>query len=269
MPDRRPMTAVARRRAWGELGVRPWTFLALLLAAAAVVLAGVRWREWRHERRVIESGTPVSAEVISIGMGDLARQGSRDETLSVILRYTPPASTSPLDAPGTLPRRPGTTVSLKDTLPVRVDPVRPDYWTERTEPPPLGLAMITPLLCGGVAVACGLIASIARAIVLRAFRSAEPRRATVVSVRQSPLAPFSKLVGVTLDTGPEAIEAAEAVATPTAHTTDRRVRDCYWPNRCGTLHPNQTLAVLAAKRRTFAAAAYDVPTVSVGGSVLG
>ena len=251
MPDRRPLTAVIRRRAWGELGVRPWTFLTILLALASLSVAYFRFTDWRYEKRIIESGTPVQAEVTVIGMGDLAKQGSRDETLNVELRYTPPESTSPLASRNTLPRKPGEVVKLKDILRVNIDPQRPEYWTERTQPQPLGLVMITPLLTGGVALLCGLLAFAKRNRVLRAYRQAEPRRATVVSVRQSPLAPFSKIVAVSLDEG-----------------DDRRVRDCYWPTATGPVHPKQPIEVLIHRRHTFAAAAYGQAPAVLPGQVL-
>ena len=245
MTDRRPITALARRRAWGELGVRPWTFLTLLLAVAAVALVATRWGDWRHEKWVIENGTPMNGEVVYIGRS-LGREGNRDEALFIALRYTPPNSTTPLEAWNDLPRDPGKKLSAKDVLKIHIDPAKPEYWTERTEPAPLALVMVTPLLCGGVAVLCGVLALLKRSAVLRALKTAEPRRATVVSVRQSPLAPFSKLVGVTLD-----------------ESEDRRVRDCYWPNSAGPIHPKQSIEVLVSKRRTFTAAAYgESPTMA-------
>lgn len=241
MPDRRPITAAVRRRAWGELGVRPWTFLTLLLGLAAVALAASRWGDWRHEAWVIANGTPVDAEVIFVGRSE-AREGNRDETLNVLLRYAPPGSTAPLESRGDLPRLPGKSVSAKEKLRVRVDPNNPAYWTERTTPAPLALVMVTPLLSAGVAFVCFLIAWAKRRAALNAYRTAEPARATVVSVRQSPLAPLSKLVGLTVD-----------------GSDDRRVRDCYWPNKAGQIHPQQTIDVLVGKRRAFATLAYELP----------
>ncbi|MDB5328016.1 MAG: hypothetical protein JWM57_3585 [Phycisphaerales bacterium] len=248
------MTALVRRRAWGELCVRPWTFLTLVLIVAAVALVATRWGDWRHEKWVIENGTPVNGEVFYIGRS-LGREGNRDEALYVALRYTPPNSTTPLEAWNDLPRQPGKKLSAKDVLHIHIDPAKPEYWTERTEPAPLALVMVTPLLCGAVAVLCGILAIIKRAGAIRAYKTAEPRRATVVSVRQSPLAPFSKLVGVTLDDVPDV-------------ASDRRVRDCYWPNTAGPIHPKQPIEVLVGKRRIFAAAAYgQSPTMS--GDLLG
>ncbi|MGC4030656.1 MAG: hypothetical protein QM754_02750 [Tepidisphaeraceae bacterium] len=240
MPDRRLLTAAVRRRAWGEIGVRPWTFLSIVLAIAAVVLAATRFGDWQRERRVIESGTPIVAEVAYIGMGDLAKQGSRDEPLSVTLRYTPPGASNQIEANNILPRKPGTVVALKDKISVKIDPQQPSFWTERTASPPFGLALITPLLCAAVAVACVAVAFLKRAGVLKAFQNAEPKRAVVRGVRQSPLAPMSKLVSIELE----------------ATDPDRRVRDCYWPARLGAIHPKQPIDVLVYKRRAFATAAF-------------
>ncbi|HEX8325387.1 MAG TPA: hypothetical protein VF595_15905 [Tepidisphaeraceae bacterium] len=237
----RPITTAVRRRAWGELGVRPWTFLTLLLGVAALALAASRWGDWRHEKTVIETGTPVDGEVVYVGRS-LGREGNREEALHVALRYAPPGSSAPLEAWGDLPRSPGKSVSAKDVLRVRIDPNRPEYWTERTSAPPLALVMVTPLLSAGVALLCFLIAWAKRHSALTAYRTAGATRATVTSVRQSPLAPLSKIVGVTID-----------------GSDDRRVRDCYWPNRAGPIHPKQAIDVLVAKRRVFAQAAYDLP----------
>lgn len=250
MPDLRPLTALARRRAWGELGVRPWTFLTLLMLLAAVVLTAVRWKAWRHEVDVVNHGTPVKAEVLYIGLS-LLREGNRDEQLTVALNYTTPDGIKHTEQWGQLPRKPGTSISAKQFVDVKVDPNQPTFWTERTEAPPVTLVMITPLICLGVAIACGLIALARRQGSLRAYQLAEPRRATVVSVKQSPLAPFSKLVGVALD-----------------NAEDRRVRTLYWPNKLGPVHPKQVIEALVHKGRAYSTLAYgEKPTTP--GDVLG
>ena len=65
MPQLRPITSKVRRRAWGELGVRPWTFLTLLLLAVAVFMAIGSYRAWRGEARLIRVGVPTEAEVVA------------------------------------------------------------------------------------------------------------------------------------------------------------------------------------------------------------
>ena len=251
MSDRRPITAAIRRRAWGEFGVRPWSFLTLALLVLSGFMSVGRIRDRQNEAYLIEHGTPVQAEITALGLGANARQAPRDEPVAVMLRYTPPGSSGPLDTGGVLPRKAGETAALKQIITVRILPERPEFWTERTEPAPLGTGLVAPGLCALVAVGCAILAVFKRSAVVAAYRSAEPRRATVASVRQSPLAPFSKLIGVTVD-----------------GDVDRRVRDCYWPTRCGTVHPGQAVDVLVARRRTFAAAAYGQGPGGPAGDVL-
>lgn len=252
MSDRRPITAAVRRRAWGELGVRPWSFLTIALLVLSGFMSAGRIRDWRNEAYLIAHGTPVQAEVTSLGIGANAHKAERDEPVNVMIRYTPPGASGPTESGGVLPRKPGVTLALKDKITIRILPERPQYWTERTESAPVGTGLVAPGLCAVVAVGCAVLAVGKRTAVLTAYRSAEPRRATVASVRQSPLAPFSKLIGVTVD----------------SDDADRRVRDCYWPVRCGTVHPGQAIDVLVAKRRVFAAAAYGQSPGGPAGDVL-
>jgi len=236
-PDPRPLSAPAKRRAWAELPVRAWLAMTVCLLVAAIILASTRIGAYVQERRVVETGTPVEGVITAIGMSG-AREGSRDEVQHVTLRYTPPGGTQPLEADGDLPRKPESMISLKDVLHVKIDPNAPRFWTERDAPPPVSTILVTPALCLMVGVLSFFIAWMRRNRVLRVAARGERVTGRVVSVKQSPLAPMSKQIGLTL--------AGE----------DRRVLHCYWPARLGAISPGQEVEVLVDPPRALVAALY-------------
>src|SRR2546423_15682013 len=60
----RPMTPLARRRAWTEPTVRVWWLIALgILLLIAAYVADRAWA-WRGRNKLITDGTPVTAKIV-------------------------------------------------------------------------------------------------------------------------------------------------------------------------------------------------------------
>ena len=224
-------------RPWAELPVRPWLAMTFCLVLTAVILAGMHIGAYFHERRAIERGLPVDATVISIGLNE-SREGSRDEIQHVMLSYTPPGATEPMESDGDLPRLPGATVTTKDILHVKIDPSQHSYWTARTEPPSVLMVLATPLMCLLVGVISFFVAWLRRAGIGKTVMKGQRVIGRVIGVRQSPLAPMSKQIGVALG------------------GDDRRVLHCYWPTRLGPIAAGQEVEFIALPPRVVVASLY-------------
>jgi len=222
--------------------VRTWVLLMALFLIAATVMGATRLRTVVRERRVVQSGTPVTAKVVQIGQS-AQHQAERDEILFVILEYTPPGADKSISASGYLPRKPGTLVKNKGTIDIRIDPAEPAFFTDRADAPPYTAEIGVPLMLLGVAAGCFLLALLTRRSVLHAFTSGTIRPATIVSVKQSPAAPMSKQIGFTLD-----------------GSNDVRIYQCFWPNSAGAVTEGQQVDVIvpADPTKSLAAAAYGV-----------
>lgn len=238
----RPITPRARRRSWAEMYVRPWVLLTVVFILAGLIMAGSRVSGVLSERRTITAGVPVNAKIVDFGASQ-ARRAERDETISVTLEYTPPGASAPIRSSGILPRKPGEVLQIYQQIDVKIDPDNPKFFTDRTDLPPLTAALGVPLLLGGIGLACFAVAAWARRSALKTFTAGALRRATVVSIRQSPAAPMSKQIGFTLN-----------------DSDDKRVHQCFWPNHLGAITPGQAIDVLvpANPDRSVAAAAYGV-----------
>jgi hypothetical protein len=222
-------------QAWLELPVRPWLVMAMVMTIVTIALGIYRYNGTLRERRLIESGTPVTATVKSIGLGQ-ENIASRDEPRRVTLVYTDPKRGREISSEGLLPRQERARVTLGQTLKVKVDPENPAVWTERTTPPPLSAELAVPMLLLPLTAACWVASLLKRQRVAQVIRDGTVRRANVVTVRQSPLAPMSKQIGVVLD-GP-----------------DRVVRSLYWPSKLGPVHPENAIDVIATDRGPLLAA---------------
>jgi len=213
--------------------VRPWLTLTVVLLIAAGGLSALRMGEYLRERRVIETGPVVDAEIVSVG-ASMAHEGRRDETLQVQVRYKTPDGQQ-IQAGGELPRKPGEMVTWKQIIPVRLDPGDPHWWTARDQPTPLGMVLTVPLLCLPAAVLCAIIAW-GRQRTMEQVAGGEIRSATVTSVKMASLAPMSKLIGVTV-----------------SGEDSRRILHCYWPSSGGAVKAGDTVHVLRQGKRVLPA----------------
>jgi hypothetical protein len=208
-----------------EINVRPWLAIMLLMLLAGIAMGAYGYIQASHERRIIESGTPVTATVANLGQD--TRQMPRDEPVRVTLGYTDPVSRRTISSERLIHRKPGAVIKLKDEIPVRIDPADPTFWTARTEPVPILQPLLVPLVILPVVLICGLATFWQRGRVMKVVKAGSIKRATVASVRQSPLAPLSKQIGVT-------IEGA-----------DRTVRQAYWPSGNGAIAKGDAIDILS------------------------
>ncbi|GIW77618.1 MAG: hypothetical protein KatS3mg104_2681 [Phycisphaerae bacterium] len=223
-------------RSWMEMPVRPWLAVTGLMLLAALGIGIYNFRTAIEERRLIRSGTPVQAVVVDLGRD--TRQMPRDEPVRVTLEYTIPGTQKTIRSERMIHRQTGGLIRLRDQIPIRFDPESPEVWTARTEPPPFLQSMTVPLALIPVVLISGLVTFLHRQRVIRVIRKGSIQKAGVVSIRQPPLAPLSKQLGVTLE-------------------QDRTVRSLYWPNRLGQVRVGDVIDVRTDGKRVFAVRAYE------------
>ena len=220
--------------------VRPWIALALVVAVVVAYLAWSRVSSALQERRLIKTGTPITATVTGIGIAS-ERRSARDSPVVVKLDYTLPDGRQ-VSADGELPPAPGEIVELKQTLPIRIDPNQPSYWTARTQPRSwiselAAIFLLIPLLLLAVVVVV-----VQRQRVLRVYRNGVVGLGTVTQVKQVALAPQSQQVRFSIDDLP-----------------DRRIVGCFWPTRLGKRAVGDRIEVIYLPKspgRVVAAARY-------------
>lgn len=223
-------------RSWMEMPVRPWLAVTGLMFLAALGIGIYNVRTALQEQKLIRSGIPTVAVVVDLGRD--TRQLPRDEPVRVTLEYTIPDNGKTIRSERMIHRQAGGLIRLRDQIPIRFDPDAPEIWTARTEPPPLLQSMTVPLALIPVILISGLVTLWHRQRVIRVIRQGSIQQASVVSIRQPPLAPMSKQLGVAME-------------------QDRTVRSLYWPNRLGAVRINDVLDVWTDGKRVFAVRAYE------------
>ncbi len=180
----RPLTPLAARRAWTEPTVRLWWLMAL--AVLLMILCYAADRLWaRHvENRLIATGLPVQARVISTGLhatpGQTADVG---DPAAVGIQW----HGQPTRLQGSLTRP----SFIGATIPIHVDPSDPTVWTDQAEATPLAHALFVGLLLLPIVPVLLGIAALKRRGVARAWQLGVARAAVVVARHQTPIAPLS------------------------------------------------------------------------------
>ena len=227
-PPPRAITTRARRRAWGEAPVRVWGILTFLVAVSLLLLAAQNISEGLTERRLISDGKPVTATLKEVnGDGDprhaVKMQGeSGDRIVKVDYPGAPPdAEPRQLESMSSNGLRPG------DAVHIRVDPNDLSMWTDATEPQPwLARLAIVWMLLPALLLAI-IMLLIRRRQILRIWREGQETYGTVIELRQSPIAPRSRVVRFTL-----------------GDPDDRRIFSTLFPNRAGEINKGDELLLL-------------------------
>lgn len=193
----RPITPQVSRRAWMEHSVRKWWVMGALLLLITAYHAASRWMTWKGEKRLIENGALVDAEVMSW-----------EQNLDL-----PPNKVVPLNASadivyyyngqkyrefGPLEGRNQTTYTRKK-IPIHIDRDNPRIWTARLAPEPLRNRLLGALLLSPGVVVLLAVAVIRRQGVLRLWRDGQAMLGHAMEVRHAAAAPFSRLVSCAVE----------------------------------------------------------------------
>ena len=186
----RPLTPIARRRAWGDPRVRFWWGAGLVLIAAAAFLLISRTIAWREDSRLSIEGTVVDAKILqaeeSVAPGKTVA-GDKPVRLS----YSFNGKTYEVTAPYLEGRPSEKFLIVGSTIPIRVDPKDPNNWTPRESPAPLGPELIGGAITLGIGVLVVLLGFAFRSRVLRTWRNAKASTAVVLEARHTALSPGS------------------------------------------------------------------------------
>ena len=239
MPPPRPITPHVKRASWFESGPKTWILLAALTLIGGLIVGVSQAQLGIAERTFIQNSDVIDAKIIQISGQDFRRNESRASALSVRVQYAPPAvngqSNNLIDTTGQLSVVIGKTISVGDTLPLRVSRSVPTTWNDRLEP----LAWPRRLALPGVLVLLGfpmlLIAWIKRRTILSTWQSGTAMSGRVASVQASALSPMSKSLSVTEPGG--------------------RVLAVLWPTRLGPLEVGDAIDIVVGSATTRTALA--------------
>jgi hypothetical protein len=195
----RALTLRARRRSWNELPVRIWVILTVAVALITVYFTITKYLSGRYERWLITQGTPVQAELFRVqGTRDSSQAFNLTDRLQVYLNYEVPGHGKFTEVPGWLAQLPDQTPTPRvrpgEMRAIRIDPDDPKSWTDRTEPRPWLAEFTIVLLLLPLLAVLGLIAAWRRTQVLNIWRNGEVAAGVVVDLKQSSIAPFSRIV---------------------------------------------------------------------------
>jgi hypothetical protein len=222
----RPITPAALRRSWNEPVVRRWLLLSILVVLTTTYFA---WRDIGialRERRLIEHGLKVNANVESVaGGGDITRRFTRNEVRNVKFRYTVNDRTYTTNQD--MPIATGKTIGSGDVVELRVDPDDHENVTTQTEPRPWIASLTVVTLLVPVLIALIVITFLARRRVLKIWQEGEAAEGTVVDRHRSGLAPKSVVVRFTVN-----------------DSDDRRLFSLVWPHEAGELSAGDTIALV-------------------------
>jgi hypothetical protein len=93
------------------------------------------------------------------------------------------------------------TIRVGDKIPIRVDQDAPKVWTDRAQPKPWLVDFTIVLFLVPLLVVLGLIALLRRMQVLKIWRKGEAAAGVVVDLKQTAIAPLSRVVRFTLAEG--------------------------------------------------------------------
>ena len=225
-PRPRPITSLVARRAWGDIHVRFWWLSALAVTGIIAYFTIGQVREALRDREVILHGMSVQATILKAGERDIRGHAVlRDTAHSVVLEAKMPEGNY-REFRGTVGPGPGY-LKVGETLDIRVDRNNPDVWTDRQEVTPWSRQLTITFIFLPVIAALLLGAVVARRRLLKVWRNGMPAEGTVVDLRHSAWAPFSRVVRYSL-----------------AESRDRRIFSALAPTRFAPAK-GQTVHLLA------------------------
>ena len=211
-----------KRRAWRERHVWVWLVLGLALLGVTLYYSLTRTWWWWQDKRLIETGHKVEAEVMSPYVGADWPAGK------VLAPDTPVDIKYSIDGKeyrpyGQLAGR-KEQIRTRTMVPIYVDKGDPTRWTARMQPSPLSGELLGAFMIAPGALVLLLIAWLKRGQVLRTYREGESVLAEVLGVGQTPSAPLSRLIRCAVQHG----EAVRVVKTVLPAGKNTRPGDFIW-----------------------------------------
>ena len=227
----RPLTANIRRRSWGEARVRPWWMLGVFLVIVSVYFASGNVARSRRGRWLVAHGIIGQAYLDRVGAEIIkGKRYAPDSALSVDMTITLPGRIPYKVFGQTLPdnREP---LECQTTIPIYVDPANPNRFTTTAT-----FSFADDLLVGAIVLPfiLGLFgyAFFLRGRYLSLWKHGDAAVAVVLGSRQSPIAPFSRMVRCALRDHKSATVFSLLV-----------------PNRMGALQPGDNLWIIVNLQR--------------------
>jgi hypothetical protein len=186
------MTARATARSLQEPKVRFWWQAAAVMGAAMLYFLGSDLLSWNQELNIVRNGTAVSAVITRIGEAEAQARGnvsSREFPVQLTFKFNDVQYNDfgMLEGPE---RR----VTLKDVVPIKINPDKPTKWTDLSETPPLGPVFLSAGMIFPFVLACGVTSYFLRRRVLGIWRNGVASLYAVELTTQTALAPKSRVV---------------------------------------------------------------------------
>lgn len=216
----RPVTPHVGRRAWMEPRVRFWWLAAAVVLAISLYFLTSRWLAWRSEVRLLSQGVEVKA-IIRQTATEILKGKTQPPNSICTLDYTYEGKN--YEVVGVLKGREQYVVTGQE-VPIRIDPKNPEDWTGLTAAPPLWTDLVEGLIVLPVALLLAAAGLAAKGRLTRLWRDGKAREAIVIDVKQTAMAPRSRLVR----------------CTP-ADDTDSRIISVYVPHRGVNLQEGDAL----------------------------
>jgi hypothetical protein len=187
----RDVTGAVRRRSVLEPRVRFWWLAGLVLLVLSLYLIVDGTLNWSEDLSIVRHGTPVTATVSAVGEGEVSGRANLSPEYPVTLEF----QFEGVDyvVKGHLDGR-TEPISLKDSIPIKVDPANPKHWTYLTTAPPIGPVFLSAGLVAPFALAALTISWVLRARIMRVWRTGQANPFIVETTLQTALAPRSRAV---------------------------------------------------------------------------
>ncbi|MFI5381091.1 MAG: hypothetical protein ACHRHE_17475 [Tepidisphaerales bacterium] len=228
----RTLTAGVRRRAWTEARVRPWWMLGLVLLVIGAYFVSTNLARSIRGRRLVKYGIQGEARLDRIGPETVkGKRFAADPSLTVDMTVTLPGQPPYNILDVTLPDN-RDTLETQTRIPIYVDRADPKRFTTTTT-----FSIGVDLLLGGVLLPFIVVlfayAWFLRGRYLGLWKNGDAAVAVVVDSRQSPIAPFSRIVRCALRD----------------HKRIDTVFSLLVPNRLGAFQPGDNLWIIVNLRR--------------------
>ena len=189
----RPVTAHARRRSWGEPGVRAWVVVAVIVLGAAIGVLSGQFLSWYHDTRLRRTGDLIDVYLIGPEMDSKKGEKVAPGGYAYLrIKYQGKERV----VHGRLPALDKDVHMYEDgtTLPMRINPQDADDWTLRVVVPPLSQELIGAFILMPLGVVAAVMAFAMRKRILRVWREGVAREVVVLGAKNTALAPRSQIL---------------------------------------------------------------------------